>query len=465
MTRTLRIIGPAALAAATALSAATQTPATSQPASQQPTPRQQSEINLIIGERIGTPPNFAVPDFLALSDDPDTRAVAKTLAQVLWDDLAFEREFRLIPRDTYLTIPPARSLTDVPFDRWRELGADGVVIATVQKTGDDQLRVQARLFNVRSLESAFGVEYTGSARNPRLYAHQLSDEIHRHQRGLQGVARTKLAFVSDRDSEPVPGSVERRSVKELYIGDYDGKNVRRVTTGRSLNITPNWCAKGRAIAYTSYQRGYLDVFVSYIYQGILTTPAAGNERVHNWLPACSPDGSRIAFTSNRDGNPELYVMNSDGTDVRRITNHPAIDTSPTWSPTGNQIAFTTDRAGSPQIYVIGADSTGLRRLTYESYCDRPTWSPEPYNEIAYTSRTGPGHDIKVLDLATNTMRQLTFGLGTNESPAYAPNGRHIAFMSTRSAGGLKHIYTIGRDGRSLRRVTNIGNNEMPSWSP
>ena len=158
-------------------------------------------------------------------------------------------------------------------------------------------------------------------------------------------------------------------------------------------------------------------------------------------------------------------MNSDGTDVRRITNHPAIDTSPTWSPTGNQIAFVSDRTGAPQIYVIGVDGTGLRRLTYESYCDRPTWSPEPYNEIAYSSRTGRGHDIKILALATNTVRQLTFGLGTNESPSYSPNGRHIAFMSTRSASGLKQIYTVARDGRGLRRVTGAGNNEMPSWSP
>ena len=158
-------------------------------------------------------------------------------------------------------------------------------------------------------------------------------------------------------------------------------------------------------------------------------------------------------------------MNSDGTNVRRITSHPAIDTSPTWSPTGNQLAFTSDRTGAQQIYVIGADGTGLRRLTYESYCSRPTWSPEPYNEIAYASQTGPGFDIKVLDLATNEVRQLTFGLGSNESPAYAPNGRHIAFMSTRSAGRLKQIYTIGRDGRGLRRVTSTGNNEMPSWSP
>ena len=466
MTRMFRILGLAFLASTTALSTQDQTPAASQePASQQPTPRQQSEINLIIGERIGTPPSFAVPAFLALSDESETLAAAKTIAQVLWEDLAFEREFRLIPRDTYETIPPARSLTDVPFDRWRELGADGVVIGTVEQIGDDRLRVRARLFNVRSLESAFGVEYTGSARNPRLYAHQLSDEIHRHQRGLQGIARTKLAFASDRDTEPVVGLVAGRSVKELYIADYDGANVRRVTVGRSLNITPAWCAKGRAIAYTSYRRGYQDILVSFIYQGTLTSPAAGDERTHNWLPACSRDGNRITFTSNRDGNPELYVMNSDGTDVRRITNHPAIDTSPTWSPTGNQIAFTSDRTGSPQIFVIGVDGTGLRRLTYESYCDRPTWSPEPYNEIAYTSRTGPGHDIKVLDLATNTVRQVTFGLGSNESPSYAPNGRHIAFMSTRSAPGLKQIYTIARDGRALRRVTGTGNNEMPSWSP
>ena len=79
-------------------------------------------------------------------------------------------------------------------------------------------------------------------------------------------------------------------------------------------------------------------------------------------------------------------MNVDGTDVRRLTNHPGIDTSPTWSPLGHQIAFTSDRTGSPQIYVVGVDGTGLRRITFESYCDRPTWSPNPYNEIAYASR-------------------------------------------------------------------------------
>ena len=156
-------------------------------------------------------------------------------------------------------------------------------------------------------------------------------------------------------------------------------------------------------------------------------------------------------------------MNVDGTNLRRLTNHPAIDTSPTWSPLGHQIAFTSDRTGSPQIYVIGVDGAGLRRITFESYCDRPTWSPSPYNEIAYASLTGPGYDIKVVDLATNEVRQLTFGQGTNESPSYSANGRHLVFSSTRGSGN-KQIYVIGRDGRGLRQITYMGNNEMPSWS-
>ncbi len=427
-------------------------------------PRQRDELSLIIGDSIGRQPSFAVPDCLPLTSDEATAEAARTIAQVLWDDLEFEREFRMIPRDIYRTIPVARSLVDLPFDRWRELGADGVISCTVEARGDSQIEITARLFSVQSQESAFGVVYTGANRNVRLYAHQLSDEIHRHQRGLPGVARTRLAFVSDRDSESVLGLVENRQVKEIYIADYDGANTRRVTVSRVLNTTPAWAPDGRSIGYTSWLSGFPDVVVSHLYEGRMTRPADGNTEDHNFLPAFSPDGTRIAFMSNRNGNNDIYVANVDGSGaVVQITNHPAIDYSPTWSPNGQQIAFGSDRTGSLQIYVVGADGTGLRRLTYETYCDRPTWSPAPFNEIAFSSKTGPGHDIKVLDLATNDVRQLTFGLGSNESPSYSPNGRHIAFSSTRGSG-LKQIYTIGRDGNGLRRVTSTGNNEMPSWS-
>ena len=128
-----------------------------------------------------------------------------------------------------------------------------------------------------------------------------------------------------------------------------------------------------------------------------------------------------------------------------------------------QVAFTSDRSGSPQIYVISADGTGgVRRLTGESYCDRPTWSPPPFNEIAYASRTGSGYDIKILDVASAAVRQVTFGEGSNESPAFAPNGRHLAFSSTRS--GRWQIYLIDREGKRLVQITRAGNNTYPDWS-
>jgi TolB protein len=424
---------------------------------------QQDEINLVIGGDVGRPPSFAVPDCLALTPDETTATAAQRIAEVLWDDLNFEREFSMIPRDVYNTIPAARSIGDLAFDRWAELGADGVVSCSVRALSGTQLEITARLFSVRSHDNAFSVQYTGSSQNVRRYAHQLSDEIHRQQRGVQGVARTQIAFVSDRDGDSVLGLVEDRPVKEVYFADYDGANMRRVTVTRTLNLFPSWSPDGRAIGYTSFLSGFPDVVMSHLFEGRMTTPAGGSTSIHNSLSAFSPDGLRVVFNSNRDNSSDIYVANVDGTNVRRLTSHPAVDTSPTWSPNGQQIAFTSDRAGQPQIYVMGADGTGLRRLTYESYCDRPTWSPAPFNEIAYSSKTGPGHDIKVLDLATNEVRQITFGLGSNESPSYSPNGRHIAFTSSRGSG-LKQIYTIDRDGANLRRLTSTGNNETPSWS-
>ena len=155
-------------------------------------------------------------------------------------------------------------------------------------------------------------------------------------------------------------------------------------------------------------------------------------------------------------------MNQDGSGLRRMTNSPSIDVTPTWSPAGTQIAWVSDRTGTPQIYIMNADGTGQRQLVHDAYCDRPTWSPAPFNEIAYTVRTGPGFDIKVYSFANGQATRITDGIGSNESPAFSPNGRHIAFMSTRN--GKAQIFTIDRDGNDLRQITHEGNNGYPNWS-
>ncbi|MEW5982452.1 MAG: hypothetical protein AB1806_08775 [Acidobacteriota bacterium] len=425
-----------------------------------PQSRPQSELSLSITGESGARTRYAVPDFIARTNEPDTLAAAREIGEVLWNDLVFEREFYMIPRDTYKSIPPARSATDVPFDRWRELGTDGLVVGTLERSGANAFRVEVRLYDVKARRSVMAREYTGSTINPRLYAHTAADEIHQQQRALRGVARTKLAFSSDRDGERVTGTIQNRDVKEIYIADYDGANQRRVTISRKLNLSPAWSPDGRAIAYTSYRQDYPDLYLSLIYQGQLENPTGGDAQ--NWLPAWSPDGTRLCFVSNRDGNPELYIMNRTGSGLRRLTNNPAIDSTPTWSPSGTQIAFVSSRSGSPQVYIVDTDGLNLRKITSESYCDRPSWSPAPFNEIAYASRTGPGYDIKTFDLATGELRQLTWGEGSNESPSYAPNGRHLAFSSTRT--GKRQIFTIGRDGKGVRQITRAGNNATPDWS-
>jgi len=448
-----KLCGAAVIAASAALLA--QQPQTPP----QQTPQTQTSVGIILTGEGGAQIRIAVPDLLALSSDRETQEAAKTISEVLWDDLNYEREFYMIPRDTYRSIPVAGSIDAVPYDRWRELGADGVIIGTVQRAATG-IRVEMRLYNVRARQQVYGREYTGSAANPRVYAHTMSDELHDSQRQLRGVARTKLAFVSDRNREAVVSTVEKREVKEVYIADYDGANPRRITINRSLNITPSWSPDGRSIAYTSYRTGIADILISNIYAGTMESPTKGVGQ--NFLPVFSPDGTRIAFMSNRDGNNEIYVMNRDGSNVFRLTNNPAIDVTPTWSPNGTQIAFTSERTGTPQIYIVNVDGSGLRRISQESYADRATWSPPPYNEIAFTAKTGPGFDIKILSIATGETRQITFGEGSNESPAWAPNGRHLAFMSTRA--GRSQIFTVDKDGRNLRQITKDGNNTTPHWS-
>jgi TolB protein len=449
----------ACIAAVSLLTAQAPSP---QPPSEQPTqPTGQTELVLSITGEPGAPPHYAVPDFVALTLDKETVDAGKLLAEVLWADLAFEREFDMIPRDTYGTIEQTRTTETINFDRWRELGADGVVKGSVRRTGNT-FQVEIRLFNVRGRGVALGRVYDNvSVRNPRFAAHTMADDIHQSQSNLRGVARTKLTFVSDRDNERIVDTIEPRNGKEIYVMDYDGANQVRVTSNRRLNILPTWSPDSRSIAYSSYARVHPQIIVSNIYQG--TREALTDDKSSALMPVYSPDGSKIAFMSQRDENSEIYVMNRDGSNVRRLTKNNAADSTPTWSPTGTQIAFTSDRSGSPQIWVMDTDGLNVRRITLnESWADRATWSPAPYNEIAFSARTGPGFDVKIFDVATGATRIITDGIGTNESPAFSPSGRHIAFSSTRF--GKVQIFTIARDGNGLKQVTRVGNNTFPNWS-
>jgi TolB protein len=435
-----------------------------QPPAPQPAPQQPSEVGVIITGDTGAAPRYAVPEFVALT--ANAAEAAKTLGQVLWDDLNFEKEFQLIARDTAASIPVGRTPEQIAFSDWREIGADAVFFGTVEQKGDE-IRVQVRLFNVQTRQSVFGEEYTGRARSARLIAHTVSDAVHLQQRGLTGVARTKLTFISDRNNESILGTVEKRTVKEVYISDYDGANEQRITTTRQLNVSPTWGADSRVLLYATDRNSTWEFVVSLLATGQRQVLTRGRPEFRDgaYNPVFSRDGKQILFAMTPVGESaqEIFVMNADGSGLRRITRNPAIDTSPTWSPSGTRIAFVSTRAGRQQIYTMNLDGSNLELVRIpDGEVDRPTWAPAPYNEIAYSARTGAGYDIKVHDLTTGATRQLTFGEGSNESPAYSKTGRHLAFTSTRA--GRVQVFTIARDGTGVRQITRAGNNTWPNWS-
>jgi TolB protein len=183
-------------------------------------------------------------------------------------------------------------------------------------------------------------------------------------------------------------------------------------------------------------------------------------------PAWSPDGSKIAFATSRDGSDmEIYVADWNGRNMRRLTVNKAVDISPVWNPrTGREIAFTSDRNGSPQVYIMDAEGTNVRRLVEEGgHAAGPAWSPDG-QRIAFAWQRGKtsNFDIYIHDLATGMNTQITHDAGDNERPTWAPDGRHIAFESSRT--GSRQIFSMILDGTKVRQLTNTGKNTSPAWS-
>lgn len=427
---------------------------------------QEQSLSVTMINRPGAPPHIAVPPFVVLTADQTTQDASRTVTDVLSADLKFEREFDVMPAGSYTGVPSAQSIESLPYDRWAQLGADFVALGTIKAAAGGKFDIELRVVSIKERRQSYGAAFSGGTRDVRRIAHTFSDEIHKNLRGVDGVARTRIAFSSTRDGERYGKTVEERSAKEIYIMDYDGANQQKVTANRSLNISPSWCPDGQCLAYMTYASGFPDILLQNIYGQIgRSNPARGTDLIQNYLPRVSPDGTKIAYGSTRNGEAmDIYVVSRDGTGQRRLTNNPANDGAPTWSPSGNMIAFTSNRTGSVRIYLMSPDGSGLRGVENScSHCDRPTFAPGVSGLLlAYSTQTGVGHDIELWDMSTNQARRLTNGEGTNESPSFAPNGRHVLFFTTR--WGKEQLAIVDIDGKNLRRLTDLGANTYPNWS-
>ena len=282
----------------------------------------------------------------------------------------------------------------------------------------------------------------------RLHAHAFANEIVKYYTGEPGFFLSRI----------VCAKRTGKASKELFMVGPDGGDETQLTSNDSINMLPSF--RGGKILFTSFKNGNPDLFV--LEHG--NARSLTNYQGINSGGALSPDGSVVAMTLSKDGSPDIYLVSpQDGKVIQKLTDVDGIDASPSWSPDGSQIAFVSDRHGSPQIWIMGRDGGNQRRLTFQGeYNQTPEWSPKG-DKILFTARDERlVFDIFTVGIADGAITRLTQNQGNNEEPDWSPNGRYIVFSSTRT--GEAKLYISTEDGRIQNQMT-MGKGEYltPSW--
>ncbi len=373
--------------------------------------------------------------------------------------LDYSNVFRMVSHEAFLGPTATLSLDDGPplvCSDWTQIGADALVEG-VLVVDEAELSVEFRVWDTARCTRLMRKRYRQSAgAEPKTMARRIADDIVGSFIGLRGVAGTEIAFVSNRSGNP-----------EIYVMDADGSSARPATANGSINNFPSWSPDGAAILYTSYRHENRPLlFLSTRGEarpGRLLRRIRGEQAEYRGVFA--PNGKRLAVVlSNNGGAADLYSVRPDGKRLEQLTHSRAIDISPAWSPDGSRLAFVSDRSGSPQIYLMDADGGEARRLTFQGvYNTAPAWSPDG-RWIAYESRVGGQFDIWLIDPEGSMNLPLIVHPRSDESPSWSPNSRKLAFSSRRR--GRADIYVVDVSGDNLRRLTRgAGDNTSPSWGP
>ncbi len=393
---------------------------------------------------------------------PEAQPFEKTFHDVLWADLDYCGLLELVSPSFYpMKIPSQPS--ELNAADWSNAPANTYMLAYGNMSVESSnLAVAGYLSDVHNPAAPVALQkiYRGAATDAdaRRLAHQFADDIvSRLSGGLPGIAQTKIAYVNSKTGN-----------KEIWVMDYDGANQGPATHLKTISLTPRWSPDATRIAFTCFVPYNGDTRAEICIHSMASNRLIAFPRFRgtNSSPAWSPDGTQIAFMSSQGGDPELFVSDTDGSHLHRITFAAGVNTSPAWNPkTGKQILFVSDRGGEPVLYLANSDGTNVEKIDMPDmgYVVDPAWSPNG-QLVAFSWRRPSGNfDIYVMDIVSRALVELTRDAGRNERPSWAPDGRHIVFESTRT--GTRQIWSMLADGSLPRQLTYESQSESPNWSP
>ncbi len=379
--------------------------------------------------------------------NPEDLALAEAFREIIRADLLYSRYFDI--KEDPLS-PANLDTSKESLNWWKNLA--GHLITGKARDAGPVWTVTVALYDLSTRKKLSEKFYQGEKRALRIAAHRFSDDVVLRLTGRQGIAHSRLAFANNATGR-----------KEIYIADYDGENLTRLTSDNSINLLPRWSADGTRIYYTTYRYGNPDMFEIDMKAGKIR-PFTTFQGL-NIPGGFSPDGMTMVLTLSRGGDPGIYKLDVVTKKVEKLLKGFGVCASPTWSPDGTQVAFISDRAGNPQLYVLEVATGKTRRLTRMNWSDSPSWSPSG-QWIVFAGRETPREDMNIFitDVTGGQVRRLTERAGDNEDPSWSPDGRFIAFTSTRR--GKREIFIMDADGSAPHPLADLkGNSFTPAWSP
>ncbi|HEY9057211.1 MAG TPA: Tol-Pal system beta propeller repeat protein TolB [Aurantimonas sp.] len=391
---------------------------------------------------------------IAITDFQSQDGIGQQISSVIQADLKRSGLFAPIDQSAFiqkgLTVDTSPTFTD-----WTVINAQALVVGRVTPEADGRLRVEFRLWDTFAGQQLDGQQFYTNPENWRRVAHIIADAIYQRLTGEKGYFDTRIVFVSE------SGAKDKR-VKRLAIMDQDGANVRFLTQGNDLVLTPRFSPSRQEVTYMSFGDGEPRVYLLQLETG--QREIVGNFPGMTFSPRFSPDGQKVIMSLQQDGNANIYAMDLRSRATTRLTSTAAIDTSPSYSPDGQRIVFESDRGGRQQLYVMNADGSGQQRISFgDGSYSTPVWSPRG-DLVAFTKQSGGQFQIGVMRPDGSGERILTSGFH-NEGPTWAPNGRVLMFFRDAKGGGGPQLYSIDLTGYNEQKVPTPGYASDPAWSP